>query len=158
MTTRTTRTPPAPGPMRPATRAMPGKTVPKAIKWQPYLTLKGTGSFEVIQPASFWLDTTDFNNVVVRTHLLSIDASCELVLETAATPNGPWNSAAVMTAVGLVETTLMSSSSTDLLAGYLRWRYESTLAAATASTITFKMTVYPVAEGYRKLNLEPRVA
>ncbi len=136
--------------------------IPKAVKWQPYLTLKGelpgADPVEVIQPASFWLDTTDFNNVVVRTDILRIDTNCHLFLETAATPNGPWNEAADLTSAGVNETMLLSGSSTDLLMGYLRWRYESTLATGTSWTVCFKMTVYPVAENQLKLNLKPRVA
>ncbi len=135
---------------------------PQAIKWQPILTLKGelpgADPVEVVQPASAWLDTANFNNVVVRTDIMRIDTNCHLYLETAVTANGPWHEAADLTSAGVSETMLMSGSSTDLLGGYLRWRYESTLATGTPWTVCFKMTVYPVAENQRKLNLKPRVA
>ena len=144
-----------------AMRHSVGKS-PQAVKWQPLLTLKGelpgADPIEVVQPASFWLDTTQLNNVVVRTDISRIDANCHVYLETAATPNGPWFEAADLTAPGVSETMLMSNSATDLLAGYLRWRYYTTLATGTPWTVTFKMTVYPVSEPRKSLNLTPRVA
>ena len=139
-----------------------GKPAPQAVKWQPFLTLKGelpgADPVEVVQPASFWLDTTQLNNVVVRTDIARIDANCHIYLETAATPNGPWFEAADLTSPGISETMLMSNSATDLLSGYLRWRYYTTLTTGTPWTVTFKMTVYPVSEPQKSLNLSPRVA
>ena len=62
-----------------AMRHSVGKS-PQAVKWQPLLTLKGelpgADPVEVVQPASFWLDTTQLNNVVVRTDISRIDVNC----------------------------------------------------------------------------------
>jgi hypothetical protein len=89
---------------------------------------------------------------------LRIKASCHVYLETAATINGPWHTAADLTSAGVTETMLSSSSTTDLLSGYLRWRVAYTGVSGTAWTVCFKLTVYP-SVGYRgTLQLNPRVA
>ena len=68
-----------------------GKPAPQAVKWQPFLTLKGelpgADPVEVVQPASFWLDTTQLNNVVVRPDIARIDANCHIVDVNPVTQN-----------------------------------------------------------------------
>lgn len=134
-----------------------------AAVWQPLGTIKcdknlANDGVEVIQPASMWRRTERLSGLVVRSDLSRIDANCHVYLETAATINGPWHTAADLTSAGITETTLSASSSTDLLTGYLRWRVAFTGASGTAWTVCFKLTLYPNQGDQQKLQLSPRVA
>ena len=141
----------------------PAGEVAGAAIWQPLQTIKcnknlADDGIEIIPPASTWRRTEELPGIVVRSDIFKIGASCHVYLETAATINGPWHTAADLTSAGVTETMLSSSSTTDLLSGYLRWRVAYTGVSGTAWTVCFKLTVYP-SVGYRgTLQLNPRVA
>ncbi len=111
---------------------------------QPWLTLFGaTGSGDVIQAASGWLDAryTQYHFII---SLTKVAGGAELLFETAIDVAGPWREVGPrFTANGFYSETLTSDSTdtNESFDRYIRWRVDA--PAGTAWWMCFQIKALP---------------
>lgn len=128
----------------------------RTIAMQPIITLRGNiptpdETLDIPQPAPGWVDALNFKDSVYNVKILELAKSAsgtvKLVLETAASPAGPW------TALKEYDSTVTKphydsfaattgGTSTAQLERYVRWRIDTNdLAAAESWTACFQICV-----------------
>ncbi len=120
-----------------------GKTYPM----QPWVTLKGSTNYldALVQPASGWVNGDNFKEAVMDFNVIGNTVStgttlCDLLVQTAVAPEGPWTDIATIS-TGYCRTTKYFTSNeggTDQFDRFLRWRLDPS-GAVGDWTITFKI-------------------
>ena len=134
-----------------------GKTTAMVGDWvqmQPWLTLRGDASSpDVIQPARNWLKGLDFTSYAIQVDILEALA-CTLIVETAATVEGPWTTCQAFTQAGIEDDVLSSEGGGSDLVELVCWRVDM---GAAEWTVCFKITALPATAAAKPV-LTPRRA
>ena len=138
---------------RRAGRQTGGQAGAKLYRFQPWLTVYGTAAAtEVLQPCREWLDGVDYTTYHMQVQVLTV-TNATLVIESATSREGPWNTATSFT--GTTDTTIVLSSEgggSNNFSRYIRWKLE------TSGTweVCFQL-LFTSGGGFSDLKLSPRV-
>ena len=92
------------------------------IKFQQTLTLVGSSSSgDVEQPDGMWLDGLKFPTFHIKAEISAL-SNCTLVLESAATVEGPWSTVIAYTQVGDRMTVISSEGGDAKFSRFVRWK------------------------------------
>ncbi len=109
------------------------------FNWQPFITLKGTGTARVTLVSTRWADLSALPAVVLRMYVAAITSGVVLQLESAPTQAGPWSAVTGRAGVGLgVQVVGTEPFGSDPIQRYLRWTLYS---PAGAWGITFRVGI-----------------
>ena len=98
----------------------------RVTEWQPIVTAYGSGSYDVIQHESRWLNGGNCHHVILYVHVLSRSGSITLYIETSDSLEGPWNNVVAFISSATAPTKVVLSrdlpqSDTNRLRRYVRW-------------------------------------
>lgn len=101
-----------------------------AIDMQPWLTLTGATTVDVIMPAHRWLDGSMVDAYRMDVRITDLGSTVALLLESSPVQEGPWTTVASYT--GATATTLLVSSEggSAKFSRFLRWRLDTSSAGA----------------------------
>ena len=121
--------------------------MPKTFKMQAWNTMKGATVYasEILQPSYMWIDGAAEREATIDVHVLGNTVStgstlCDLVLQSAAVPEGPWFAIATISDAYCRTTKYFTSDEggTSKFDRLMRWKLDPSSATGNWS-ITFRL-------------------